>query len=371
MYKNDSRTVITLDAGGTNFVFSAMRGCEFIVEPVTYPSNSDNLDRCLATMVRGFEEIISRLDSAPVAISFAFPGPADYRAGIIGGYLPNFPSFRDGVALGPFLRQRFGIPVFINNDGDLFAFGEANAGALPEINARIKAMGGKRHYRNLLGYTFGTGLGIGSVVNGELNLGNNSCVETFCLRHKHNPDIIAEEGASIRAIRREYGRLSGDTAHELTPYDIFLIAEDLREGDRDAAVKAFELFGEIAGDAFATAATLTDSLIVVGGGLTGAMKYIKPALIRELRSELHTVGGEAVRRVQTEVFDLDDENEFARFVAGASRPLAVYGTDTYVDYDPMKRTGVIVSKLGASKAISVGAYVYALSEIDKSEHSDN
>ncbi len=101
------------------------------------------------------------------------------------------------------------------------------------------------------------------------------------------------------------------------------------------------------------------------------MKYIKPALIRELRSELHTVGGEAVRRVQTEVFDLDDENEFARFVAGASRPLAVYGTNTYVDYDPMKRTGVIVSKLGASKAISVGAYVYALSEIDKSEHSDN
>jgi hypothetical protein len=75
--------------------------------------------------------------------------------------------------------------------------------------------------------------------------------------------------------------------------------------------------------------------------------------------------------VQTEVFDLDDENEFARFVAGASRPLAVYGTNTYVDYDPMKRTGVIVSKLGASKAISVGAYVYALSEIDKSEHSDN
>ena len=128
-----------------------MRGCEFIVEPVTYPSNSDNLDRCLATMVRGFEEIISRLDSAPVAISFAFPGPADYRAGIIGGYLPNFPSFRDGVALGPFLRQRFGIPVFINNDGDLFAFGEANAGALPEINARIKAMGGKRHMcRNIL-----------------------------------------------------------------------------------------------------------------------------------------------------------------------------------------------------------------------------
>ncbi|MCM1297846.1 MAG: ROK family protein, partial [Muribaculaceae bacterium] len=42
MYRNDSRTVITLDAGGTNFVFSAMRGYDFIVDPITYPSNADN-----------------------------------------------------------------------------------------------------------------------------------------------------------------------------------------------------------------------------------------------------------------------------------------------------------------------------------------
>ena len=28
-----------------------------------------------------------------------------------------------------FLRNKFGIPVFINNDGDLFAYGEALAGA--------------------------------------------------------------------------------------------------------------------------------------------------------------------------------------------------------------------------------------------------
>ena len=31
----------------------------------------------------------------------------------------NFPSFREGVALGPLLEHRYGVPVFINNDGDL------------------------------------------------------------------------------------------------------------------------------------------------------------------------------------------------------------------------------------------------------------
>lgn len=367
MYKNDNRTVITLDAGGTNLVFSAMRGYEFIVDPITLPSCSDDLDRCLGTMVKGFRQVIEQLDEKPVAISFAFPGPADYRNGIIGGYLPNFPSFRDGVALGPFLSKTFGLPVFINNDGDLFAFGEATGGILPEINRRIKELGGTRVYTNLLGYTFGTGLGIGSVINGRLNLGNNSCVETFCLRNKCMPEIIAEEGASIRAIKREYASLSGDSDSSLTPYDIFLIAEGKKEGKPDAAVKAFEKFGEIAGDAFATAVTLTDSLVVVGGGLTGAAKYIMPALLREMRSTLSTMGGESVQRVQMRVFDLDDELEFAKFVVGDPHPLRVYGSDDTVTYDPMKRTGVALSKLGASKAISIGAYVYALSEIDRQQ----
>ena len=110
--------------------------------------------------------------------------------------------------------------------------------------------------------------------------------------------------------------------------------------------------------------TLTDSLIVIGGGLTGAAKYIKPALLKELRSAISTKSGEAVQRVQMRVFDLDDELEFAKFVVGDARPLKVYGTNDTVMYDPMKRTGIMLSKLGASKAISIGAYVFALKNLD-------
>ena len=153
-------------------------------------SHAENLDKCLATMVEGFQAVIDRLSEKPVAISFAFPGPADYPNGIIGGYLPNFPSFREGVALGPFLEAKFGIPVYINNDGDLFAYGEALGGALPEVNARLEALGSPKKYKNLVGYTFGTGLGVGLVIDNRLNRGDNSCVETFCLRHKKMPEII-------------------------------------------------------------------------------------------------------------------------------------------------------------------------------------
>ena len=364
-FQTDSRIVLTLDAGGTNMVFGAMQGGKFIVDPITLPSNANNLDLCLDTMVIGFSSVINKLKEKPVAISFAFPGPADYPHGIIGGYLPNFPSFRDGVALGPFLEGKFGIPVFINNDGDLFAYGEALGGMLPETNERLREAGSEKRYHNLIGYTFGTGFGIGTVINGELNRGDNSCVETFCLPHSKINGVIVEEGVAVRAVKRVYGELSGNPDHGLEPKDIFDVAEGLREGDREAAAKAFFEMGEVAGDAMATAVTLIDGLIVIGGGITAAKKYIMPGLLKSLRSKISTLSGEELDRVQMKVYDLDSDEEFAEFARGEQRYIKVYGTDREVSYDPQKRIGVAISKMGASKAISTGAYTFALDQLDK------
>ena len=83
-YESDSRVVLTLDAGGTNFVFSAVQGNQEIVESINLPSNAHDLEVCLNTILEGFNLIKSKLTVEPVAISFAFPGPADYPAGIIG-----------------------------------------------------------------------------------------------------------------------------------------------------------------------------------------------------------------------------------------------------------------------------------------------
>ena len=53
-YAQDPRIVMTLDAGGTNFVFSAMQANRPAVESFALPSNADNLERSLATLVEGF-----------------------------------------------------------------------------------------------------------------------------------------------------------------------------------------------------------------------------------------------------------------------------------------------------------------------------
>ena len=367
MYKKDNRIVATLDAGGTNFVFGAMKAGEFIIDPVSVPAQSHNLDLCLQNMVNGFQQVFDKLDEKPVAISFAFPGPADYPNGIIGGYLPNFPSFRDGVALGAFLESKFGVPVFINNDGDLFAYGEALCGMLPEINSRLKELGSTKQYKNLIGYTLGTGFGIGVVIDNNLNRGDNSCVETFCLRHRDMPDVIVEDGVAIRAVCRVYGEQSGNPDHGLTPKDICEIADGTRQGDQAAAKEAFASLGRVAGAAISTAVTIIDGLVVIGGGVSAASRWIMPALLEEMRSKLRTLGGDEVNLVQMKVYDLENADEFALFAKGETKKVKVYGEDRYVDYDCQKRVGIAISKLGASKAVSVGAYAFALSELDKKQ----
>ena len=367
MYKKDNRIVATLDAGGTNFVFGAMRAGEFIIDPVSVPAQSHDLDLCLQNMVNGFQQVFDKLDERPVAISFAFPGPADYPNGIIGGYLPNFPSFRDGVALGAFLESKFGVPVFINNDGDLFAYGEALCGMLPEINSRLKELGSTKQYKNLIGYTLGTGFGIGVVIDNNLNRGDNSCVETFCLRHRDMPDVIVEDGVAIRAVCRVYGEQSGNPDHGLTPKDICEIADGTRQGDQAATKEAFASLGRVAGAAISTAVTIIDGLVVIGGGVSAASRWIMPALLEEMRSKLRTLGGDEVNLVQMKVYDLENADEFALFAKGETKKVKVYGEDRYVDYDCQKRVGIAISKLGASKAVSVGAYAFALSELDKKQ----
>ena len=251
----DSRIVMTLDAGGTNFKFSAIRGnkaATWIRFPC--PSNAHDLDACLKTLVDGFKRVKESLPEAPVAISFAFPGPCNYPEGIIGD-LHNLPCFRGGVALGPMLEEIFGIPVFINNDGDLFVYGEAIAGLLPHVNKQLENAGSPKRYKNLFGVTLGTGFGGGITRDGQLFGGDNICAaEVWILSNKLDPGMPAEEGACIRAVQKAYAQAAGisvDDAPE--PKDIFEIGNGKLEGNKEAAIASFQRLGEVVGDAMGNA----------------------------------------------------------------------------------------------------------------------
>jgi glucokinase len=363
----DPRVVLTLDAGGTNFVFSAVQSDREVVEPITLPSNAHDLTACLETIVEGFAKLKEKSPAPPVAISFAFPGPADYPHGIIGG-LGNLPAFQaGGVALGPMLEDRFGVPVFLNNDGDLFALGEAIAGFLPWVNGLLMEAKSPKRYRNLFGATLGTGFGGGIVQDGRLWIGDNSAGgEIWLFRNKLDPKSNIEEAVSIRAVRRAYARQAGlpfEASPE--PKEIFAIGTGQKPGHRKAAIEAFRRMGEAAGDALASAVTLIDGLVVIGGGLTGAADLFLPALVAEMNAPFEIPSGK-IPRLEARAFNLEDPAARAQFVRGEAREVVVPGSGRKVAYDPLQRIGVGLSRLGTSSAVALGAYAFALTELDRS-----
>ncbi|MCX6304178.1 MAG: ROK family protein [Bacteroidetes bacterium] len=364
-YKNDIRTVMTLDAGGTNFVFNAVQAEQEILEPIVLPAKAENLEAVLTTIIEGFRLVENKLVHKPVAISFAFPGPADYENGIIGD-LQNLPFFKGGVALGPMLQQTFGIPVFINNDGDLFTYGEAIAGILPELNAKLEAAGNPKKFRNLFGVTFGTGFGGGIVTRDGLLFGDNSSGgEINRVRNRTFKSWDAEESVSIRGIKREYANNTGlNIASCPEPRDIFEIGMGRIKGNQPAAIRAFEAFARDAADAIANAITLLDGIVVIGGGLSGAYPLFLNTLVKEMNYPFDTMSGKPIERMEVVAFDLEDEGDLASFLKSSSVEIPIPFTNQTVFFDPNKKIGVGISRLGTSKAVSIGAYAYALSRLD-------
>jgi len=90
------------------------------------------------------------------AISVSIGGPLEIERGVIHSP-PNLPGW-DDIPLKQMLAERFGLPVYVEHDG--------NAGALAEWY-----FGAARGARNVIFLTMGTGCGAGLILNGELYRG--------------------------------------------------------------------------------------------------------------------------------------------------------------------------------------------------------
>ncbi|MEO9476024.1 MAG: ROK family protein [Cyclobacteriaceae bacterium] len=360
----DKPTILTLDAGGTNFVFSAMRNRKLLVEPIVRPAQAHDLDLCIKELVSGFENIRSQLDHSPHAVSFAFPGPADYEHGILGN-LPNFAAFNGDVPLAAILEHHLKIPVFINNDGDLFAFGEATSGYLPWLNDKLAEANNPKRFKNLIGITLGTGVGAGIVINGQLLRGDNTCAaEIHNMSNYSNLKWNCEESVSTRAIQRIYAEASGHPFNaNLLPGDIYKIATGEKSGNREAAINSFEAFGKALGNVICDVVTLIDGIVVLGGGITAGWDLFGAHVMAEINKVFEDFKGDQNPRLSVRLYDLNDEQEFNKFLIGNQKTAQVYGTEKTISFDGEPRVGLGISRQGASRSIMLGAYDYAVSRL--------
>lgn len=156
-----NKYVIGLDIGGTKcaVALGEIIGNEIkVIHKVCF--RTEVLKGVEYTMQKIYEAIDAVLDKGlPVsAIGISCGGPLDSRKGIIMSP-PNLPGWNH-IPIKELFEKRYNIPTGIQND--------ANACALAEWQ-----YGAGRGYSNVIFLTFGTGMGAGLILNGQLYTGTN------------------------------------------------------------------------------------------------------------------------------------------------------------------------------------------------------
>lgn len=139
-----------IDIGGTKCAV-VVGNEQGIVKKVKF--DTTNVTKTLNNIIEAVEEL-----GANEAIGISCGGPLDSKRGIIMNP-PNLPGW-DNIEIVNMLKEKFGVPVGIQND--------ANACALAEWK-----YGAGRGTENMVFLTFGTGMGAGLILNGRLYSGTN------------------------------------------------------------------------------------------------------------------------------------------------------------------------------------------------------
>lgn len=233
-----------------------------------------------------FMDLASKVmgDVVPAAVGIAAPGPLDTVSGVV-DHIPTLPGW-DGFPLRDRVREAFGLPVVVENDGIAAAQGEWQHGA-------------GRGLRHLVYVTVSTGVGGGVVMDGRLlhgrrgmgahvghfrmaqdgptcSCGRSGCFEAFvagtALGRRTRAQAKAEKSGHL-------GQIKGREVE----------SRDAVEGARQGDMGCLDLLAEEArllGQGFASLSHLYGpERIIVGGGVSHAFDLMRDGILREYRAE--------------------------------------------------------------------------------------
>ena len=186
---------IGLDIGGTKCAISTGE-CEYgaikILSREEFPTAGLSWRQVLEEFACRIERIVSSNSNSDLqlsAIGISCGGPLDSKRGVIMSP-PNLPGW-DNVPVVDFFKERFGVPVSVQND--------ANACALAEY-----LYGSGRGAKNMVFMTFGTGLGAGIVIDGKLYSGaNDNAGEIGHIRLANSSRTCRQESPAVGNSSRE------------------------------------------------------------------------------------------------------------------------------------------------------------------------
>lgn len=269
---------IAIDIGGTHIRAAAY-------EPDNTKPVAHYKTRSLANKPGVYDRLVKAVetiwqDGSVCAIGIASPGPLDPHTGTILD-TPNIPEWAN-FPVAPKLSERFGVPVFLDNDANLAGLAEWQFGA-------------GRGHSHLVYLTISTGIGGGVITNNQLlqgfrgmgaelghmlidphgplcGCGQPGHVESF----SSGPAIVRYVNEQLRAGTKS--TLQADP--NLTPAQI---ASAALKGD-SLATTAFERAGHYLGIAVANYLAIFDpSVLIFGGGVS----QVGDLLFKPLEESLH------------------------------------------------------------------------------------
>jgi glucokinase len=270
--------VLGVDVGGTKVAVAAVDGVT-VLAATEDPTSTDTADALLEGIEAAVRRMIDRVGK-PEAVGVGVPSQIDYATGTVETSV-NIPL--TGVPLREELGRRFGVPVFVDNDGNCAALAEAHI--LGEDN--------------LVMLTLGTGVGGGVVTGGmtfrgahglgaELghmtlnpdgppcpgNCPNRGCIEAYCSGQALERDAseLARDkpGSRLAAAIGRDGKVSGRE-----------LVEAAEDGDGDALL-IFDNFARMLGVAIAGYVNVFEpDRLTIGGGLSRASHLFLERAIQE------------------------------------------------------------------------------------------
>jgi glucokinase len=252
---------IGVDLGGTKILAGVVARDGTVVRRHERPTPQDSQEHVLTELEAAVAEL---LDESVATVGFGSPSPIDQENGVVVRCV-NLPL--ENAPLRERMRERFGIPVGLDNDANAAAIGEWRAGA-------------GRGEDDLLMLTLGTGVGGGVISSGKPFRGRNGegaelghvvivhggrpC-QGACIGHGHLEAYVS--GSAVTVAARETFGPAAD-AHRLVRL--------ANEGD----ARAKELLEEVArylGSGIGSFVNVfAPRLVVLGGGFgVAAFEYLR------------------------------------------------------------------------------------------------
>jgi glucokinase len=279
----DGNRVIGVDLGGTKILAGVVDDRGKVERRWEYPTPTASQGELLAGLDAAIEEILTD-DIA--ALGFGLPSPIDQKAGRALQAV-NIP-LDESVDFRGRMRERFGLPVGIENDANAAAYAEFRFGAARDVETMVML-------------TLGTGCGGGAVVDGKLFRGwaefghmvivhDGIPCQGTCTGRGHLEPYVTGVAASKLA-QAEFG----------PAVDAPRLVRLANEGEQ-RAVEILDGIGRHLGSGIGTLVNIFNpELVVIGGGFAAAGDFVLEPAREVMRREALAHAGYRIPIVRAEL----------------------------------------------------------------------